>query len=95
MYTTIIAIFIALFYYFGSGFINTIYNASPSINVKINYSSIGFTWFISLLIVNVIILIFIIGFYYYKQNTSNGPTGPRGLPGIQGYSSPDCHVCNN
>lgn len=99
MYTTLIALLFATLYFFGIGFIKTMIDMyiKPTVNTLTNssaYSAYGFTWFISLFLINIIILIFIIGFYYYKKHYSLGPSGPRGFSGQQGFNSPNCEVCN-
>jgi hypothetical protein len=50
----------------------------------------GYLWFFCLLIINIIIISFIIGFYYYKTNQVGkiGATGLVGYPGING------DICN-
>lgn len=50
----------------------------------------GYLWFFCLLAMNIIIILFIIGFYYYKlrQVGNNGVNGVIGYPGIDG------DVCN-
>ena len=44
----------------------------------------GYAWFFGLVIVNLIITTFIIGFYYYKTRVSRGLPGLRGYPGADG-----------
>jgi hypothetical protein len=99
MYTTLIALLFAAIYFFGIGFLKTMIDIymKPAIDTLKGasaYSAQGFTWFISLVLINIIVLIFIIGFYYYKTKYSVGPPGPRGFDGLQGPSSPDCKVCD-
>lgn len=50
----------------------------------------GYLWFFCLLIMNLILVSFIVGFYYYKstQVGNNGATGSIGYTGIDG------DVCN-
>lgn len=91
------SLFFAVLYYYGFGLINTILNVyiSPTIkNLKRNLSATGITWFISILLVNILILIFIIAFYYHKKRNSSGPSGPRGLPGEEGEQGNNCNMCN-
>lgn len=97
MYITVIAIFIAIIYFFGIGMISTIYNnyLIPSVkSLNIHYESSGFMWFISILLVNILILIFIIGYYHYKMKYSVGPAGPRGFTGENGMSGGNCEMCD-
>lgn len=99
MYTTLIALLFASLYFFGLGFLKTMIDIymKPTIDTLKGasaYSSQGFTWFISLVLINIFILIFIIWFYYYKSKYSVGPPGPRGYEGTRGLNSPDCKVCN-
>jgi hypothetical protein len=51
----------------------------------------AFMWFSSLLLINLAILLFIIGFYYYKISASPGAVGPRGYPGSTGLPAPPCY----
>ena len=44
----------------------------------------GYAWFFGLVIVNLIITAFIIGFYYYKTRVMRGLPGLRGYPGTDG-----------
>lgn len=46
----------------------------------------GYLWFFCLLAMNITIILFIVGFYYYKANQvgNNGATGSIGYPGIDG-----------
>jgi hypothetical protein len=99
MYTTLIALLFAAAYFFGIGFIKTMIDMymKPAINSlkgSSAYSASGFTWFISLVLINIIVLTFIIGFYYYKTKYSVGPPGPRGYTGEQGPNAPNCEVCD-
>ena len=97
MYITVIAILITIIYFYGIGFINTIINSNIKpglLEIKTQFSSIGLYWFISILIVNLLILIFIVGYYYIKKNYSLGPTGPRGFEGEKGFDASDCKICN-
>ena len=50
----------------------------------------GYLWFFCLLAMNILIISFIVGFYYYKstQLGNNGVNGAIGYPGIDG------NVCN-
>lgn len=52
---------------------------------------IGNIWFIGLLVVNIIIIAFIYGFYYYKINT-NGTQGYTGEPGFTGRDGEECII---
>ncbi len=51
----------------------------------------AFMWFSSLLLINLAILIFIIGFYYYKISATPGASGPRGYPGLPGIDAGPCY----
>jgi hypothetical protein len=50
----------------------------------------AFMWFFSLLALNLVIMAFIIGFYYYKIRGSPGALGPKGYQGSMGESSQPC-----
>ena len=69
--------------------------ASNSLTSKNMY--IGNIWFISLLIINIAIIIFI--YLFYKHKISNiglvGIDGPRGLPGEDGDVCMIKAQCNN
>lgn len=46
----------------------------------------GYLWFFCLLGINIIVIAFIFGFYYYKinQEGKKGPDGVNGFPGLEG-----------
>jgi hypothetical protein len=49
----------------------------------------GYLWFFSLLIINVIIISIILGYYYYLTNQ----TGDIGIPGITGFPGQSGEKC--
>jgi hypothetical protein len=51
-----------------------------------NAISTGNIWFVGLLIINVVLLVFVFSFYYYKSNIAGkqGPIGNRGFEGPEG-----------
>lgn len=65
----------------GWNLVKSVYPTSPSALTFNNNK--GYAWFFGLVIVNLIITGFIIGFYYYKTRVS------RGLPGLRGYPGPN------
>ena len=80
VFGTIIVILIAYFW-------QTIYYIINSFTSSANNAiSTGNIWFVGLLILNIVLIAFIYGFYYYKS-TSIGPQGQpgnRGFPGKEG-----------
>ena len=61
---------------------------------KSSQSFIGNIWFISLLVINITIVIFILVFYYYKSN-EKGKNGLDGNKGFKGQSGEPCYMKNN
>jgi hypothetical protein len=68
----------------GWNLVKSVYPTTPSALTFDNNK--GYAWFFGLVIVNLIITAFIIGFYYYKTRINYGPPGPRGYPGEDGVS---------
>uniref|UniRef100_A0A6C0F0Q1 Uncharacterized protein n=1 Tax=viral metagenome TaxID=1070528 RepID=A0A6C0F0Q1_9ZZZZ len=54
-----------------------------------NSSSIGNIWFVSLLVINILIISFIYGFYNHVSNN----TGIQGLPGTAGFPGKEGDGC--
>ena len=82
MQILIAGIIFAVVWYFATIVINLIGSVKPTIpgtNLFVNVK--GFAWFFALFIINIVIMGFIIGFYYYKKNNSYGPPGDSGYPG--------------
>jgi hypothetical protein len=50
----------------------------------------GYLWFFCLLGINVIVIAFIYGFYYYKINQE----GKRGLNGVNGFPGIEGEACS-
>lgn len=92
---TSIAVLITIAYLFFSTFSNVFYNIfiEKTKDLKLNINKTGTIWFIGLIIINIVILTFIIGFYYYKTNYAIGILGPRGYPGQQGIDGIDEEGC--
>ena len=92
---TSVAILITLSYFFLATFGNVFYNIfiEKTKALKLNINKTGTMWFIGLILINLCILGFIIGFYYYKTKYSIGPLGPRGYPGQPGFEGIDEEGC--
>jgi hypothetical protein len=65
----------------GWNIVKSVHPTSPSA-LKFDNNK-GYAWFFGLVIVNLIITAFIVGFYYYKTRMA------RGLPGLRGYPGQD------
>lgn len=82
----VVLIIVVLFYYWD--IIRSMFDFLYS-----NYNTPAFSivnpWFLSLLILNIIILIFQLVFYYSKK----GETGDKGIMGKQGFSGVDGTPC--
>jgi hypothetical protein len=91
MYIVIISIFIVLILFFWSSIqilVKTMTNSSLQN---------GYMWFLSLLIINVIIIVFIYGYYFYQSNQP-GKSGIPGMVGLTGYEGDQCYFsdsCSN
>jgi len=91
MYIIFGSIVIMIIILFGTSIISMIKsnvtNSTP--NVKM-----GNIWFVTLLIINICVVIFIYVFYYYKTLNIGkiGPTGDKGFPGKKGETCmfPNC-----
>ena len=60
-------------------------------NVVSTKMDTGFIWFITLVIINIVLLIFIYLFTYLKTNES-GPVGAGGLKGFPGQEGDGCKI---
>jgi len=69
---------------------------SKALNISKNMY-IGNVWFVSLLIINIVIIFFIYLFYKYKISDIGkvGVDGPQGLPGEEGELCMIKSSCNN
>ncbi len=90
MYLVITTFLILVLYFYWSAIVDMFkrFNstAPPSF-------SLGTPWFVSILIVNVIVLCFLLWFYYSKLgNGSEGKKGSMGTKGFQGQDGPGCIV---
>ena len=92
MYNILYAtIFFSLIFYFGTAIKEAILYFS---NFNNKYLSIGNPWFFSLLIINIILLIFIYNFYKVKSGKKSiGLIGFQGYPGIKGQKGEPCIYC--
>lgn len=86
---TVIIILLIVFFW------NTIYTMLKYLATGKSTNAI--IWFVSLLILNIIILVFILVFYYYKSNTpgKDGMAGDTGFPGYDGDGGIINMTCNN
>jgi hypothetical protein len=85
LFATVIVLMIVLF---GS----TIFSMIKTYTINSNPKFIlGNLWFIGLLIINVLIIIFLYSFYYYKSNVV-GKDGPSGDKGFNGYDGNECII---
>ena len=71
-----------------------ILNTYISNAMKSSNSIIGNIWFISLLIINISIVIFIYMFYYYKS-MEKGDSGNEGNKGFDGQPGEPCSIKSN
>jgi len=90
MYIIIASFFIVIFIFFWQTIYNVI-SAYASNSLKSSNSIIGNMWFISLLIINLSLIIFIYVFYYNKINTP-GDSGNYGDKGFQGEIGKPCYI---
>jgi hypothetical protein len=87
MYLVIFALFGGLAYFLSDTFISLFSFMNTS-----NKYAVGNKWFFSLLIVNIIIFIFIVMFYYVKKDTP-GYSGASGYNGLPGDNGDVCKIC--
>jgi len=90
MYIIIASFLIVIFIFFWQT-IYTVISSYASNSLKSSNSIIGNMWFICLLIINLCLIIFIYGFYYYKVNTP-GNTGNYGDKGFDGERGEPCYI---
>jgi hypothetical protein len=85
IFATVIVLIIVLF---GSSIykliVSNVTNSAPSIKI-------GNLWFVTLLVVNITIIIFIFTFYYSKANAV-GKVGPAGDKGKSGSDGEPCMI---
>ena len=86
MYVIFGTIIVLIIVMFGSSIV-TMVKANTSSSSPNN--KLGNIWFISLLLINLCVIIFIYTFYYYKI-TDSGKLGPTGN---KGYKGDDCENC--
>lgn len=93
---TALSICLAILYYFGVSLGNLLYDIfiSKTKKLKLNINKSGTVWYLGLIFINILILVFIISFYYYKNNFAIGPMGPSGYPGEQGLEGVNEEVCS-
>jgi len=68
-------------------------NVKATTNSTSSKTEIGNMWFVSLIIINLVLIIFTCAFYYYKSQT-NGEVGPPGDKGNKGYEGDYCVIKN-
>ena len=88
MYIIIFSIFLILVLLFWS----TIQTAVKTMSTS-NLQN-GYLWFFSLLVINIIVISVILGYYYYLTSKS-GTTGLPGVPGFPGQSGDECLFTNS
>lgn len=83
MYIIITTLIILIIFYFAETIVSMITKISTK---STSGQQIGTMWFVGLLIVNIAVIGFIYGFYYYKLSIpgNKGAAGLRGFPGIPG-----------
>ena len=94
MYLIFSTVLIIVIFFFGNTIISLIKSYSTNTNSNIKFCSF---WFISLLIINIILIVFIYAFYYYKIDTigQKGLTGNKGFAGLDGEECIITDSCNN
>jgi hypothetical protein len=90
-YIVIALLFAVIFYSFSSirYIVKSIFDGSGNL-----YNVNSYAWFWSLLIINLIIIIFIYGYSWYKNNYSLGDMGQPGFRGVPGKQAKDCIIYN-
>jgi glucan phosphoethanolaminetransferase (alkaline phosphatase superfamily) len=89
MYIIFGAILFAIAYYF-SNIIRNIFTTTVTDSKTISRQ--GFIWFGSILMINLIVLVFIVWYYYYIRDKP-GAVGKQGFPGLPGNNAKDCKTC--
>ena len=87
MYLVVLALFGIIAYFSFDTFIGV----SQFMTVSNKYLA-GQKWFISLLLVNLVIISFVIGYYYYKKDEI-GYKGIDGYDGLPGDPGENCQIC--
>lgn len=87
MYVIIIAVFIVVIILFWETIMTLVKTMS---NASLQN---GYLWFFSLLIINVILISIIIG-YYYHLTTNPGKEGIQGKTGFPGQPGEQCYFTN-
>ena len=84
-------LFMIVFYSLGKiGYIINLFKAQTTSQ----FNRYGFMWFFSILFINLILIAYTIGYYYYAKKHSYGPSGPKGYPGKVGEET-ECLICDN
>lgn len=87
MYVIVISIFLVLIILFWDTIMTLVKTMSePSLQN-------GYLWFFSLLLINVIVISIIIGYYYHLTNQT-GAAGIPGLAGFPGQQGEQCYFTN-
>lgn len=89
MYIILAAIVFAIVFYSWTTLKNIV---TVTIFSNTNITSQGFMWFASILLLNLVIFVGTIWFYYYIRDRP-GPVGKPGFPGQAGDNAPDCKIC--
>ena len=90
-YIVLALLFAVIFYSFSSirYIVKSIFDGSGNL-----YNVNSYAWFWSLIIINLIILIFIYSYTWYKNNYSVGNMGEAGFKGLPGQPAKDCIIYN-
>lgn len=92
MYILILTILGSIIFYYWNTIINIFFYIK---NLSESHFKIGNPWFASLLFTNILILIFVIYFYNYKNKVSGiGRKGQTGLPGKTGLEGEVDYIRN-
>ena len=84
MYVIVIAVFLVVIILFWETIMGLVKTMSNS-----NLQN-GYLWFFSLLLINVILISVILGYYYFLT-TQTGAVGIPGAPGYPGQSGDECY----
>jgi hypothetical protein len=87
MYVIVISVFLVIIIFFWETIMTLVKTMSNS-----NLQN-GYLWFSSLLIINILIISIIVGYYYHLTNQT-GVAGLPGAPGFPGQQGEQCYFTN-